>query len=348
MPAIPSMELPLPKNWQDFETLTRDALINKWNSPDLQKNGRGGQKQKGVDIYGHDYLGRLVGVQCKKYQGPLKMKTVEEEICNAAGFQGKLSTLWIATTAEHDSVLQQRVRLLSEARSKQGDFAVGILFWDEIIAGLTLNPASVTAHYPNVVLQPSGRADIDRQIAALELGYFGADIWAYVQLIYGDVSLIVETDPEELDARLRILEHRANQLFTQEEALRIVTPVETTRRGCTSPKQTEADWDPVEIAAKQASTRIAAASSVLTLQESNVLNLGLQLGGIYHGHDDVPNAEIQERVRTKLLSILKDVKRSSVDNALITANNTKFGFRWAVRVYSFISHTLRYQNLSAE
>jgi hypothetical protein len=51
MPTVQAMELPKPKNWQDFETMVRDAMSQRWKSPNLQKNGRPGQKQNGVDIY---------------------------------------------------------------------------------------------------------------------------------------------------------------------------------------------------------------------------------------------------------------------------------------------------------
>lgn len=64
MPTIQSMELPKPTNWQDFETIVRDAQAQRWKSTTLSKNGRPGQKQAGVDIYGPDEIGRLVGIQC--------------------------------------------------------------------------------------------------------------------------------------------------------------------------------------------------------------------------------------------------------------------------------------------
>jgi len=39
MPRIPSMDLPKPKNWQEFETIVRDALILLWKSSGFQKCG---------------------------------------------------------------------------------------------------------------------------------------------------------------------------------------------------------------------------------------------------------------------------------------------------------------------
>jgi Restriction endonuclease len=71
---VDGLDLPQPKNWQDFEAIVCNAMSQRWKSPNLQKNGRSGQKQAGVDIYGPDDIGRRVGIQCKRYKGSLKLK----------------------------------------------------------------------------------------------------------------------------------------------------------------------------------------------------------------------------------------------------------------------------------
>jgi hypothetical protein len=50
MPTIHTIKIPIPKDWQEFESLVREAMILRWNSPNLQKNGRTGQAQQGVDV----------------------------------------------------------------------------------------------------------------------------------------------------------------------------------------------------------------------------------------------------------------------------------------------------------
>ena len=57
MPVISSMTLPRPNDFEEFERVTLAALAQRWQSPNLQKNGRKGQKQAGVDIYGVDEIG---------------------------------------------------------------------------------------------------------------------------------------------------------------------------------------------------------------------------------------------------------------------------------------------------
>ena len=120
MPTIQSMELPVPRSWQDFETMVCDAQAQRWKSTTLQKNGRPGQRQNGVDIYGPDDVGRLVGIQCKRYKPFLTLKHVTDEVGKAETFEGQLTTLFIATSAAYDAKLQQQVRLLSNKVSVRG------------------------------------------------------------------------------------------------------------------------------------------------------------------------------------------------------------------------------------
>jgi hypothetical protein len=88
---------------------------------DAQENGRAGQKQDGVDIYGPDDIGRPVGIQCKRYKPPLELAHVTADVDKAGKFKGQLTTLFVATTADYDAKLQQQVRLLSDKRVAQGN-----------------------------------------------------------------------------------------------------------------------------------------------------------------------------------------------------------------------------------
>lgn len=343
MPTIQSMELPIPKNWQDFETMVCDAQAQRWKSTTLQKNGRPGQRQNGVDIYGPDDIGRRVGIQCKRYKPPLELTHVTDEIGKAETFTGHLTTLFIATTADHDAKLQQQVRLLSDKRVAQGKFAVALLFWDDIIGGLLLNPAVFRAHYPQVVLGDVNAVDKDRLLAALELGYYGADLWAYILLIYGEFGWMAQADPDELIANLRILECRAQQLLSPDDAAPILGALAQVCSGCLSPKTAKADWDPVEIQAKRASSRLQKASSLLPLSESNVLDLALQLGRIYHHTDDLPAANVRADVETKVQAILPAASGPAIKSKFNSASRLTSGYRWAMQIYSLVNHELRFR-----
>lgn len=340
MPTIQSMELPVPKNWQDFETLVRDAQAERWQSPTLQKNGRPGQKQDGVDIYGPDGDGKPVGIQCKRYKS-LKLNVITQEVKNAEAFSAPLTTLFIATTTDHDAKLQAEVRSISKSREKGGKFGVAILFWEDIVASLLLNPHVFQSHYPQVRL-PKPSDDKDRLLAALELGYKGADLWAYIRLIYGEYGWLAQTDPDELHNNLQILKTKTRFLIPPEHAAPIVEALEHALAGCKKPKTEQSDWDLVEIHAKRASMRLLRAASLLPMAESNMLKLGAQLGQIYHHVDDLPAEKIRGEVELRLRNILPPSSRPAIESWFLEASSLDDGYRWALRIYSLVEREIRF------
>ncbi|TCU13739.1 restriction endonuclease [Rhizobium sullae] len=342
MPSVLSLELPLPKNWQDFETIVRDALAQRWKSTTLQKNGRTGQKQHGIDIWGPDEIGRSVGIQCKRYKGALNLNHVSDEVANAENFKGQLTTLFVATTAEHDAKLQQQVRLLSDKRVAQGKFAVSLLYWDEIAASLVLNPAVFSAHYPQIKLEKE-KPDRERLIAALELGYYGADLWASIVLHYGEFGWMTQTDPDNLLAIIRILERRVQQLLPPTDADQLVKTLVEVREGCAAPKTNKSDWDQTEVKAKRVSSRIQAATSLLALPESNVLELSLVLGRIYQNVDDRPPPATIKSVHAKVTGVLPTASAGPIKTRFAAASKISAGYDWAQKIFGLLDHELRYR-----
>jgi hypothetical protein len=106
MPTLPSMNIPTPRYWEEFEDICLSSFKLRWTSPNLTKHGRQGQAQHGVDIYGEDRLGVLVGIQFKKYEDELTEKTVEKEIEKAEKFTPGIKALYFATTAPADTKIQ--------------------------------------------------------------------------------------------------------------------------------------------------------------------------------------------------------------------------------------------------
>ena len=60
-----SEPLPPPNDPGEFESLCLDLFKELWQDQDAQKNGRRGQAQAGVDVFGQK-AGEWVGVQCKQ------------------------------------------------------------------------------------------------------------------------------------------------------------------------------------------------------------------------------------------------------------------------------------------
>jgi hypothetical protein len=326
------MELPKPKNWQDFETMVRDAMSQRWKSPNLQKNGRPGQKQNGVDIYGSDDIGRRVGVQCNSSKGSPTLDTVRAEIAAAETFEGLLSTIYIATTADYDSVLQKDVRLLSDKRVADNKFAVSVIFWEDIVNGLVLNPEVFKAHYPQITLAASSTPDRDRQLAAVELGYYGAELWEYVVLNYGEIGWITQVDPDGLIAIIQVMERRTAQLFYPKDAEPILKALAKVRTGCLATKKVKSDWDPVEVQAKRVQSRLTAASSLLPAGEARVLELAMQLGRIYHHVDDLPFADTRKQIELKVKNLSPPASAAAIKKKFAAAARLSSGYDWAQRI----------------
>jgi len=150
MPTLAHSNLPTPKSWSEFEDICLSAAIIRWNSSHFHANGRQGQKQYGVDIYGKDDKGSVIGIQCKNTALGISVSTIRNEIANAEAFRPMIKRLVIATTAKRNARLQERIREISQDRSKKGAFTVEIFFWEDICHDLTSSEKRLFQHYPQL------------------------------------------------------------------------------------------------------------------------------------------------------------------------------------------------------
>lgn len=145
-------QLPPPANWQDFESLCLSLWSDIWGDPNAQKQGRQGQPQHGVDVFGRDGgIGGWHGVQCKlkeQHDGSKLMeKELLDEVTSAGSFSPPLKTFTLATTAPRDVTIQEFARRISDERQKQGRFLVHVFSWDDIVEALRLRMRLVRIHY---------------------------------------------------------------------------------------------------------------------------------------------------------------------------------------------------------
>lgn len=127
-----------PKNWQDFEMLCKKLWGEIWNCADTIKfNGRSGQNQCGVDIYGMPE-GKIeyYGIQCKgkdQYiHAQLTKKEIDEEIAKARNFKPTLGALYFATTAVKDTAIEEYVREKNIENCRNGSFRIEVFCWEDI------------------------------------------------------------------------------------------------------------------------------------------------------------------------------------------------------------------------
>ena len=149
------LDLPPPSDWQGFQVICHALWGLEWNCPNIQENGRGGQKQRGVDIFGQPNGGeRYHGIQCKVKSTStagnpeLTEAEVQAEVDQAKKFTPGLEHLIIATTAPRDAKIQTFARQLTVEHTKIGLFKVDVLAWPEIVARLTRHQHLLERFYP--------------------------------------------------------------------------------------------------------------------------------------------------------------------------------------------------------
>lgn len=149
------MQIPPPKHWQDFETLCWDLWKTICNDPQTQKNGRQGQKQNGVDIYGRPNGGnKWTGIQCKGKDNysekTVTEKELREEVEKAKSFDPALSKYILATTGQRDQEVQKLARKITDEHSQEELFSVNVFFWDDILDRLIEHKEILKRHFKDI------------------------------------------------------------------------------------------------------------------------------------------------------------------------------------------------------
>lgn len=155
MLPFPNYQIPPVSNWQDFELLCCDLWRKIWADPNIQRNGRKGQKQNGVDIFGRPNGDPFwAGIQCKckniLLENNLTESEVKEEVQNAKNFVPKLSEYIIATTGPKDAKIEELARKITQENLKEGFFSVTIWSWEDIVGRLDDFPEVRVKYYPQM------------------------------------------------------------------------------------------------------------------------------------------------------------------------------------------------------
>lgn len=141
-----AIQIAAPNDWQVFERLTRDLWSRVWDNPELQLNGRSGQAQAGVDIFGDikKQAGNTGGVQCKRRDAfaddSLTTDELRQIVEEAKAFAPTLREFVVAYTGKRDVSLQEVAREISEKNQATGLFSVRVCAWDDIKDLLASHP----------------------------------------------------------------------------------------------------------------------------------------------------------------------------------------------------------------
>lgn len=143
--------LPKLKDDDVFEDLCRDLYSRISGDINIQRYGKKGQKQFGVDSAG--IAGdKVIGIQSKNHSDPKSKITVSEinaEIVKAETFLPKLQEYYIFTSSDRDTKTHSHVLSISKERSKLNNFPVYIKFWEDIVEELTRYPDLLVNYFVN-------------------------------------------------------------------------------------------------------------------------------------------------------------------------------------------------------
>lgn len=126
-----------PENWQDFESLCKKLWGEIWECDEIKKNGRNGQNQNGVDIFGiPNNQEHYYGIQCKgkdDYSNAnLSIKEIDAEIEKAKNFKPSLKKFYFATTANKDSKIEEYIRIKDLESRGLNLFEIHLFCWEDI------------------------------------------------------------------------------------------------------------------------------------------------------------------------------------------------------------------------
>jgi hypothetical protein len=197
-----------------------------WDDPETLRNGRSGQPQHGVDIYGRPKKGQTwAGVQCKGKENFTSQKLTETELIaevdKAKKFKPSLSEFVIATTAPRDERIQETARILTDLHRSAGLFTVSVFGWNDIEERmLEHKPKIAKDWYPFLNHEPSN-----------------AEILAAIREL-SNVGLLANTEPphptsKEISSIRPVEEHREHDTDISEHdvavSLRVQMDVTTDR-----------------------------------------------------------------------------------------------------------------------
>jgi len=166
MPNIPiPLLFPILRDDDDFENLCLDLLRLHWNRPKLERFGRKGEKQLGIDILDVGGEDPLYAAQCKlrEYGKTLSPTEISDEVDKARQFVPPLGKYGILTTAKISTKAQTRLLEINRSHKELGIFEVELFAWNKICELLQTYEAVRQDFYgPIAITSTTGRMDVTR------------------------------------------------------------------------------------------------------------------------------------------------------------------------------------------
>ena len=147
MPTSVTAKWPRPKSEDEWEDMVLDAMRIRWRDPNACRNGRRGQRQNGVDVFGSTTVGP-VGAQAKNKEQVTEAEALSE-IAEAENFLPALKEYFFAIGGPRDATFQEFLRILSDSRVADGLFPVHAVFFEDVTYELSNDKALVMKYWGN-------------------------------------------------------------------------------------------------------------------------------------------------------------------------------------------------------
>lgn len=159
---------PVPESDEVFDEMVCDVCALEWGDPGAQRNGRSGQSQYGVDIFGYP---NGPGGRCRAAQSKLRAKgkplttgEIDEEIAKARSSPLNPEQLTIVTSTGRDASLQAYVDQVSRAQFQSNSFPVSIWFWDDLLERLLVDRRYILKYYKDFLTSVTNLAEAEALI----------------------------------------------------------------------------------------------------------------------------------------------------------------------------------------
>lgn len=146
-----------PKDWQAFERCCKVLFECILKDPSTSLNGRTGQPQHGVDIWGkrNGSGGHYVGVQCKgkdsNYGKKVTERELRKEIEKARHFTPTIREFFLVTTAPDDAEIQKIARQITQENEESANpIDVTIWGWGNLQNLIIQYPKAIQAFHPDL------------------------------------------------------------------------------------------------------------------------------------------------------------------------------------------------------
>jgi hypothetical protein len=151
------------RDWQKFERFCHALFSAEWADPTAQLNGRSGQAQSGVDVFGRPDQGEAyAGVQCKRrdpeHTGDgVTESELRQAVAEARTFKPDIRHSFVlATTSPRDAKIQETARIITVEHAALGLFPVYVYSWDDLELLLNKHPQIVVDFYQPIITKVLG------------------------------------------------------------------------------------------------------------------------------------------------------------------------------------------------